>query len=70
VTYPTWLSATLFIASAVLAFIGTQTSVRFDGIVAVVIGAIQVAVAAALAFQKATTNTVRRMQGRPTVAQE
>ncbi len=65
--FPNWLNATLFIASAVLAFLGTQTSVRFDGAVALDIGAVQVAVAAALAFQRTATNTVRRMQGKPTI---
>lgn len=66
--FPTWLNAVLFVAAAVLAFLGTQTSVRFDGTAALVIGAAEVAVAALLAFQRATTNTVRRLQGKPTIS--
>lgn len=66
--FPMWLNATLFVLSAVLAYVGSQTSIQFEGVAALVIGVAQVVVAALLAFQRATQNTLRRLQGRPTIA--
>lgn len=66
--YPTWLNASLFVIAAVTAYLGTQTSVSLTGWPALAIGAVEVAVAALLAFQRTTTNTVRRLQGRPTIS--
>jgi hypothetical protein len=67
-SFPTWLSVILVVVAAVDAYLLTQTSVVLTPIVALIAGAVQVAIAALLAFQKATTNAVRSMQGKPKIA--
>lgn len=66
-SFPTWLSVILVVVAAVDAYLLTQTSVVLAPTVALIAGAVQVAIAALLAFQKATTNAIRSMQGKPKI---
>jgi hypothetical protein len=58
----------LTVASAVDAFLLTQSQPPITGAAATALGAVQVAITAILGFQKTAINTVRRLRGKPTLA--
>jgi hypothetical protein len=65
ISLPPAVAVTIFVLSAVDTYLLTQTSVTFSPTISVVLGALNVAFAAILGFQKTTVNTVRRLRGKP-----
>jgi hypothetical protein len=66
-TYPGWLQIVLALAIALAEYF-QRFATNLDANAMLILGAVQVAVGVLLAFQKQTANTLRRMQGKPTVA--
>lgn len=66
--FPIWLNALLFTANAVLIFLLTQAAIQANVTLFIVLGATNVGITALLAFQRGTTNAVRQLRGKPTVA--
>lgn len=64
---PMWLAFTVFVLSAVDTYLLTQTTVTFSPTVALILGAVNIALVAMTAFQRTAVNTVRRLRGKPTV---
>ena len=67
ITFPAWLTLALVVVNAVIAALQVQATVPLDAVATLVINLIAVVVSTLLGFQKQTSNTVRRLQGKPTI---
>jgi len=67
ITFPAWLTLTLVVVNAVIAALQVQATVPLNAVATLVINLVAVVVSTLLGFQKQTSNTVRRLQGKPTI---
>ena len=65
ITFPVWLSAVLAVGSAVCMFEVAQPIVQTNPTAVLVLGTVNVAITALLAFQRGAVATVRRLRGKP-----